>query len=97
LNRQATRWTVVNNASLYQLSMAVCGGFFGMVGLYSLLAGVVHANTILLSVGGITMVLAAVYEAAFSADPYAPSDRTVWLVVGGSAVVVLGGAYSMFG
>jgi hypothetical protein len=87
----------VNNALLYQLSVAVCGGFFGVMGLYSLLSGVVHVNTVLLSVGGVTMVLAAIYEATFSEDPYAPSDRMVWLVAAGSALVVLGGAYSMFG
>ena len=85
----------MDNARLYQLSMAVVGSFFGITGLYNLLEGNIYTTTVLFTIAGVGIVLGAIYEASISPDPYVPGDRMALFIAGCAAVVLVTGMYNV--
>ncbi|GAB7020370.1 hypothetical protein [Halostagnicola bangensis] len=89
----------MNTVTLYYVSLAVCGGVLGLMGLSSILAGSVALVPVLLVISGIGMVIGVAYEVFISppSTDSAPDDRLVWIMTGLAAVGVIGGIWSLLG
>jgi hypothetical protein len=87
----------MNKALLYHGSITVCGGILGFISLSSVISGEVTLIPILLSIGGIGMVLGAVYEIFISSNSSdsVPDDRIVWSTVGLTLIAVIAGVWSV--
>lgn len=87
----------MNRSLLYFGPMAVCGGILGIMGLSSVVSGKTSLVPILLSIGGIGMVLGAVYEAfiSSSSSDSIPDDRMVWFTAMMALIAVLAAIWSV--
>ena len=87
----------MNKALLYYGSITVCGGILGFISLSSVSSGEVTLSPILLSIGGIGMVLGAVYEIFISSNSSdsIPDDRIVWSTVVLALLAVITGIWSV--
>ncbi|ADB60420.1 hypothetical protein Htur_1534 [Haloterrigena turkmenica DSM 5511] len=77
---------------LYYVSMAVCGGSLGFIGLSGLLSGGLGVVPVLLTIGGLGMVAGSVFEALSGAPKKSvPDRRLLWLTVAGAVLAIVGG------
>ncbi|MGQ3411817.1 hypothetical protein ACT4ML_06090 [Natrinema sp. LN54] len=79
----------------YHASMAVTGSVLGLTGLSTLVSGNVTIPAAGLSIGGIGMVLSAIYERYVSDDPAVPDGRVIHLMTLGAVLALLGGVISL--
>jgi hypothetical protein len=87
----------VKKALLYHLSVAICGGLIGVLGVSGSLSGNVTVVSVLLAIGGTGMALGAVYETFLSGDPTetVPDDWLVWFTISMAVIVVVAGLLSL--
>ncbi|OLZ41842.1 hypothetical protein A6E15_13000 [Natrinema saccharevitans] len=85
----------MRTALRYHASMAVIGGALALMGLATLSSWTVSVPAVLLSVGGVGMVLATGYEVVLADDPTIPDDRLVNVVTIGAVLTVLGGLLTL--
>lgn len=87
----------ISEPLLYYLSIAVCGGTLGIVGLSELVSGEVTLVSVLFTVSGVGVVLGTIYEGALSDDPAesVPGSRQVWFTTTCAVLVIVGAAWAV--
>ncbi|ELZ11381.1 hypothetical protein NP511_06935 [Natrinema thermotolerans] len=85
----------MRTALRYHASMAIIGGTLGFMGLSTLASGTTSIPAVLLSIGGVGMVLATAYQVTIADDPSIPDDRVVTVVTVGAILTVLGGLLTL--
>lgn len=85
----------MRTARRYHASMAITGGALGLMGLATLASGTPSIPAVMLSIGGVGMVLATADKGALADDPTIPDDRLVNLVTLGALLAVLGGLLTL--
>jgi len=89
----------VNKVHLYYISLAICGAILGIMGLSSVVSGDIALIPVLLSIGGIGMIVGVVYEVFMSSNSIdtVHDDRLVWFVISMAVIGVVAGIWSLVG